>query len=57
MGQSPRLRLTNVKLIKIINYMFLAEQVGVDLPPPQGERPKCYSRLDMNPGDVSWRGP
>ena len=22
-------------------------------PPPQGESPKCYSRLDMNPGDVS----
>ena len=21
--------------------------------PPQGERPKFYSRLDMNPGDVS----
>ena len=29
----------------------LAEQVGVD--PPQGESPICYSRLDMNPGDVS----
>ena len=46
------------KLIKMINYMFWAEQVGVD--PPQGERPKCYSRLDMNPGDVSsrkyWKG-
>ena len=23
--------------------------------PPQGERPKCYSRLDMIPGDVSSR--
>ena len=22
-------------------------------PPPQGESPKCYSRLDMNPDDVS----
>ena len=21
--------------------------------PPGGESPKCYSRLDMNPGDVS----
>ena len=36
------------KLIKMINYMFWAEQVRVD--PPQGERPKCYSQLDMNPG-------
>ena len=46
------------KLIKMINYMFWAEQVGID--PPQGERPKCYSRLDMIPGDVSsrkcWKG-
>ena len=46
------------KLIKIINYMFWAKQVGVD--PPQGERLECYSRLDMNPGDVSsrkcWKG-
>ena len=42
------------KMIKMINYMFWAEQVGVD-PPPQGERPKCYSRLDMNPDDVSSR--
>ena len=44
------------KMIKMINYMFLAEQVGVDpLPPPrpQGESPKGYSRLDMNPDDVS----
>ena len=40
-------------MIKMINYMFWAEQVGVD--PPQGERPKCYSRLDMNHGDVSSR--
>ena len=40
-------------MIKIINYMFWAEQVGVD--PPQGERPKCYSRLNMNPGNVSSR--
>ena len=38
-------------MIKVINYMFSAEQVVVD--PPQGESPKCYSRLDMNPGDVS----
>ena len=38
-------------MIKMINYMFWAEQVGVD--PPQGESPKCYSRLDMNPDDVS----
>ena len=38
-------------MIKMINYMFWAEQVGVD--PPQGESPKYYSRLDMNPGDVS----
>ena len=42
----------------MINYMFWAEQVGVD--PPQVERPKCYSRLDMIPGDVSsgkcWKG-
>ena len=22
-------------------------------PPPQAESPKCYSRLDINPGDVS----
>ena len=42
------------KLIKMINYIFWAKQVGVD-PPPQGERPKCYSRLDMIPGDVSSR--
>ena len=45
-------------MIKMINYMFWAEQVGVD--PPQGERPKCYSWLDMNPDDVSsrkcWKG-
>ena len=40
-------------MIKMINYMFWAEQVGVD--PPQGERPKCYSQLDMNHGDVSSR--
>ena len=39
------------KMIKMINYMFWAEQVGVD--PPQGESPTGYSRLDMNPGDVS----
>ena len=39
------------KMIKVINYMFWAEQVGVD--PPQGESPKCYSQLDMNPDDVS----
>ena len=38
-------------MIKMINYMFWAEQVKVD--PPQGESPKCYSRLDMNPDDVS----
>ena len=38
-------------MIKMINYMFWAEQVRVD--PPQGESPKCYSRLDMNPDDVS----
>ena len=38
-------------MIEMINYMFWAEQVGVDS--PQGESPKCYSRLDMNPGDVS----
>ena len=48
------------KLIKMINYMFLAEQAGVYPHPSQGERPKCYSRLDMNPGDVSsqkcWKG-
>ena len=42
-------------MIKMINYMFWAEQVGVDPPPPQGESPKCYSRLDMNPDDVSSR--
>ena len=45
-------------MIKMINYMFWAEQVGVD--PPQSERPKCYSLLDMNLGDVSsrkcWKG-
>ena len=38
-------------MIKMINYMFWAKQVRVD--PPQGESRKCYSRLDMNPGDVS----
>ena len=46
------------KFIKMINYMFLAEQIGVD--PSQGERLKCYSLLDMNPDDVSsrkcWKG-
>ena len=40
-------------MIKMINYMFWAEQVGVD--PPQGESPKRYSRLDMNPDDISSR--
>ena len=38
------------------NYMFWAEQVGVDPPPPpppQGESPTGYLRLDMNPDDVS----
>ena len=40
-------------MVQIDQYdkMFWEEQVGVD--PPQGERPKCYSWLDMNPGDVS----
>ena len=38
-------------MIKMINYMFWAEQVGVD--PPQGESPTGFSRLDMNPNDVS----
>ena len=38
-------------MIKMINYMFWAEQVGID--PPQGESLKRYSRLDMNPGDIS----
>ena len=42
-------------MIKMINYMFWAEQVGVDPLPPQGESLKCYSRLDMNPNDVSLR--
>ena len=44
------------KIIKMINYMFWAEQVGVDPPPPpppQGNSPTGYSRLDMNPDDVS----
>ena len=40
-------------MIKMINYMFWAEQVGVD--PPKGKSPKRYSWLDMNPGDVSSR--
>ena len=39
------------KMIKMINYMFWAEQVGVD--PPQGESPTGYSRLDMNLDDAS----
>ena len=39
------------KMNNLINYMFWAEQVGVD--PPQGESPIGYSRLDMNPDDVS----
>ena len=26
---------------------------GRSPPRPHGESPKCYSRLDMNPGDVS----
>ena len=49
-------------MIKMINYVFWVEQVGVDPPPPppQGKRLKCYSRLDMNHGDVSsqkcWKG-
>ena len=38
-------------MIKMINYMFWAEQVEVDF--SQGESPKYYSWLDMNPGDVS----
>ena len=38
-------------MIKMINYMFWAELVRVD--PPQGESPTGYSRLDMNPDDVS----
>ena len=45
-------------LLVLVNGIFWAEQVGLD--PPQGERPKCYSRLDMNPDDVSsrkcWKG-
>ena len=43
------------KMINLINYMFWVEQVGVDRPPPppQGESPTGYSRLDMNPDDVS----
>ena len=41
-------------MIKMITYVFWAEQVKVD-PPPKGERPKCYSLLDTNPGDVSLR--
>ena len=50
-------------MIKMINYMFWAKQVAVDTPPPppppppppKGERPKCYSWLDMNPDYVSSR--
>ena len=38
-------------MIKMINYMFWAEQVGVD--PPQGESLTGYSWLDMNPDDAS----
>ena len=42
------------KMINLMNYMFWVEQVGVDPPPPpQGESPTGYSRLDMNPDDVS----
>ena len=37
-------------MINLINYMFWVEQVP---PPPQGESPTGYSRLDMNPDDVS----
>ena len=43
------------KMINLINYMLWAEQVGVvpPPPPPPGESPTGYSRLDMNPDDVS----
>ena len=41
---------TVLKLMEI-NISVLGIARWVD--PPQGERPKCYSRLDMNPDDVS----
>ena len=39
------------KLIKMINYMFWVEQVGVD--PPRVKDPNVIPRLDMILGDVS----
>ena len=42
---------TVLKLMEINISVFGHSKMGVD--PPQGERPKCYSRLDMNPGDAS----
>ena len=50
-GTKSKVDIHECKMIKMVNYMFWAEQVGVD--PPQGESPKCYLRLDMNPDDVS----
>ena len=54
MGQSPRLRLTDVKIDQNDKLHVLGgASWGRFPPPPKGERPKCYSWLDMNRGDVS----
>ena len=50
-GTKSKVEIHECKMINLINYLFWAEQVGVD--PPQGESPTGYSRLDMNPDDVS----
>ena len=42
---------TVLKLMEINISVFGHSKMGVD--PSQGERPKFYSRLDMNPGDAS----
>ena len=64
MGQSPRLRLMDVYIDQIDKLHVLGGaswgRSPPPPPPPKGERPKCYSRLDMNLGDVSsrkcWKG-
>ena len=48
------------KLIKNDKLHVLTEASWGRSLPLEGERPKCYSRLDMIPGDVSsrkcWKG-
>ena len=37
----------------VLRLMEINISVFGHIDPPQGERPKFYSRLDMNPGDAS----